>query len=141
MYLLRHHRCPRKYLANISIYRQLISKHFLFIKKFSQHFLYIDHFRNIFCIQKIFLNIFVYRLPRVIIPERSEWIGTPGFLIATWFSRNYRRWIQAQVHVPYRNIKASYRIPYNCSVFQAEILAIIKAAEIIVWNIKAGCTQ
>ena len=80
-------------------------------------------------------------IPRVIIPERSEWIGAArlydGYSVFTDGSKMDTS-TGSGVYIPDRNIKVSYRLPDNCSVFQAEILAIIKAAEIIEWNIEVG---
>ena len=77
----------------------------------------------------------------VIIPEKSEWIGAAtlfdGYSVFTDGSK-MDTGTGSGVYIPDRNIKVSYRLPDNCSVFQAEILAIIKAVEIIDGNIEVG---
>lgn len=39
------------------------------------------------------------------------------------------------VYIPERNIRLSYRLLENCSVFHAELMTILKAVGIIEWNI------
>ena len=76
--------------------------------------------------------------PDIVFPSRDEWIGTAkifdGNAVFTDGSK-MNVGTGAGVYIMDTDIKYSYRLPDECSVFQAEILGILRATELIMSNV------